>query len=308
MTILISGSLAYDRIMDFPGKFSDHILPDKIHILNVSFMVNSLTERCGGTAGNIAYNLALLEEKPYVLATAGKDFGTYRERFEKLGLPFDGIVELHEEFTASCYITTDKSNCQITGFNPGAMKFASLFQFEDIKKEGALAIISPGNLEDMIGYCNYYKTAGISHIVDPGQQIPWLSGEQLDQMITGSTMFISSDYELEMVKKATGFDIGDLQERTEIIITTFAEEGSLVLSRDKEEKIPVVTADEVKDPTGAGDAYRAGLIKGMVMKKDITTSAKMGATCASFCVEYNGTQEHRFTIDAFWDRYNQAFQ
>ena len=308
MTILISGSLAYDRIMDFPGKFSDHILPDKIHVLNVSFMVNSLTERCGGTAGNIAYSLALLEEKPFVLATAGKDFGTYHERFETLGLPFDGIVEMPDEFTASCYITTDKSNCQITGFNPGAMKFASLFQFEGIKKEDALAIISPGNLEDMIGYSEYYKTAGISHIVDPGQQIPWLTGEQLDQMITGSTMFISSDYELEMVKKATGFDIKTLQDKTEVIITTFADDGSRILTREGEEKIPVVTADKVVDPTGAGDAYRAGLIKGLMTEKAIVTSAKMGATCASFCVEYNGTQEHHFTLDAFWERHHKTFQ
>jgi len=308
MTILISGSLAYDRIMDFPGKFSDHILPDKIHVLNVSFMVNSLTERCGGTAGNIAYSLALLEEKPHVLATAGKDFGTYHERFEKLGLPFDGIIEMPDEFTASCYITTDISNNQITGFNPGAMKFASSFQFDRINKEYSLAIISPGNLEDMIEYCKYYKTAGISHIVDPGQQIPWLSGEQLDQMIAGSTMFISSDYELEMVKKATGFDIKTLQEKTEIIITTFADEGSRILTREREEKIPVVTTDKVVDPTGAGDAYRAGLIKGLMTKKDPVTSAKMGATCASFCVEYNGTQEHHFTLDAFWERFNLAFQ
>ena len=167
MTILISGSLAYDRIMDFPGKFSDHILPDKIHVLNVSFMVNSLTERFGGTAGNIAYSLALLKEKPFVLATAGKDFGTYRDRFEKLGLPFDGIVELPEEFTASCYITTDQSDNQITGFNPGAMKFASAFDFDGIDPSASLAIVSPGNLEDMIAYGKYYKTAKIDHIVDP---------------------------------------------------------------------------------------------------------------------------------------------
>jgi adenosine kinase len=308
MTILISGSLAYDRIMDFPGKFSDHILPEKIHVLNVSFMVNSLTERFGGTAGNIAYNLALLEEKPFVLATTGKDFGTYRERFEKLGLPFDGIVEMADEFTAGCYITTDKSNCQITGFNPGAMKYASSFNFDGIDTTESLAIISPGNLEDMIEYCKYYKIAKIAHIMDPGQQIPWLSGEQLDQMITGSRMLISNDYELEMIKKATGLTIEDLLEKTEIIITTFAEEGSRILTREGEEQIPVVTAKDVVDPTGAGDAYRAGLIKGMMTKKDLVTSAKMGAACASFCVEYNGTQEHQFTLDTFWDRYNQAFQ
>jgi adenosine kinase len=294
--------------MDFPGKFSDHILPDKIHVLNVSFMVNSLTERCGGTAGNIAYNLALLGENPLVLATAGKDFGTYRERFDKLGLPLDGIREIPEEFTAGAYITTDQSDNQITGFNPGAMKHPSLYKFDGIKENETVAIISPGNLEDMIEYSRYYKTAGISHIADPGQQIVWLTGKQLDEMITDATLFISNDYELEMVIKATGLNIRDLLKKTHTIITTIAEEGSIIISKDGEIKIPAVRADAVVDPTGAGDAFRAGLIKGMVMKKDLAICAQMGATCASFAVEQQGTQEHNFTLDAFWKRYRKTFE
>ena len=308
MNILTSGSIAYDRIMDFPGKFSDHILPDKIHVLNVSFMVNGLTERCGGTAGNIAYNLALLGERPLVLATAGKDFGTYQERFNKLVLPLDGIREIPEEFTASAYITTDQSDNQITGFNPGAMKHPSLFQFDGIKENETVAIISPGNLEDMIEYSRYYKTAGIAHIADPGQQIVWLTGKQLDEMITDATLFISNDYELEMVTKATGLKKGDLLKKTRTIITTLAEEGAIILTKDGEMKIPAVTADAVVDPTGAGDAFRAGLIKGMVMKKDLVICTQMGATCASFAVERHGTQEHYFTLDAFWERYRKTFE
>ena len=307
MQILTSGSLAYDRIMDFPGKFSDHILPDKIHVLNVSFMVNSLTERCGGCAGNIVYNLALLGEKPIALATAGKDFGTYRERFEKLGLPLDGIREIPEEFTAGAYITTDKSDNQITGFNPGAMKHPSLFKFDGIQKDDAIAIISPGNLEDMIEYGRYYKKAGIPHIADPGQQIVWLKGNQLKEMISGARLFISNDYELEMVMKTTGLNKEELLELTPVLLITLGEEGSVIITKDGEEKIPTVTAEAVLDPTGAGDAYRSGLIKGMVLKRDTIVCAQMGAVCASFAVECHGTQEHYFTEDAFWERYNTAF-
>ena len=307
MHILTSGSLAYDRIMDFPGKFSDHILPDKIHVLNVSFMVNSLTERCGGCAGNIVYNLALLGEKPLTLATAGKDFGTYRERFKDLGLPLEGIREIPEEFTAGAYITTDKSDNQITGFNPGAMKHPSLFNFDGIQKDDSIAIISPGNLEDMIEYSRYYKKSGISHIADPGQQIVWLKGDQLKEMISGASLFISNDYELEMVMKTTGLDRGDLLELTPALLITLGEEGSVIITKKGEVKIPAVTAKAVLDPTGAGDAYRSGLIKGMVLKKDLTASAQMGAVCASFAVECHGTQEHYFTQDDFWERYNTAF-
>lgn len=307
MQIFTSGSLAYDRIMDFPGKFSDHILPEKIHVLNVSFMVNSFTERCGGCAGNIVYNLALLGEKPMVLATAGKDFGTYGERFKNLGLPLEGIREIPEEFTAGAYITTDKSDNQITGFNPGAMKHPSLFKFEGIHKDDSIAIISPGNLEDMIEYSRFYKKAGISHIADPGQQIVWLKGDQLKEMITGASLFISNDYELEMVMKNTKLMKEDLLKMTPAIFTTLGEEGSVILTEEGEVSIPAVTADAVLDPTGAGDAYRSGLIKGMVMKKELTVCAQMGAVCASFAVECHGTQEHRFTQDAFWQRYGKTF-
>ena len=178
MQIFVSGSLAYDRIMDFPGRFADHILPEKIHILNVCFMVNGLTERFGGTAGNIAYNLALLGEKPVILATAGKDFGPYREWLTKLGLPLDGIKEIPEEFTAGAYITTDLSDNQITGFNPGAMKHRSEYKFDGVDPAAALAIVAPGSLEDMLAYTRAYKARGVPYIFDPGQSIPAWPGRR----------------------------------------------------------------------------------------------------------------------------------
>ncbi|MDL1969299.1 MAG: carbohydrate kinase family protein [Deltaproteobacteria bacterium] len=303
MKIFTSGSLAYDRIMDFPGEFEDHILPEKIHILNVCFMVNGLTEKFGGTAGNIAYSLSLLGEKPLILATAGKDFDSYETRLRQQNLSLTGIRRIPEEFTAGAYITTDKSDNQITGFNPGAMKYPSLYKFDGVDRKEAIAIIAPGNIEDMINYGRTYKKHRIPYIFDPGQSIPALSGDQMSEIITGSEMLISNDYELEMIKKATGLEKPDLIEMTKSIITTLGEEGSIVCYQRQETKIPSAKALTVSDPTGAGDAYRAGMIKGMVMGKDLVTSAKMGAVCASFSVEHHGTQEHKFTQKDFWSRY-----
>jgi adenosine kinase len=305
MKLFISGSMAYDRIMDFPGKFEDHILPDKIHVLNVSFEVNGLKENFGGTAGNIAYTLSLLKEKPTILAAVGADFDRYRRWLEENGIDLSGIRMIPDVFTAGAYITTDLSDNQITGFNPGAMKFTSDYTFSG-DFQNALAIISPGNTDDMIHYCRKYKDLGIAYIMDPGQQIPVLTGKRLKEMISGAKMLVSNDYELDMIKKAVGSGTDDLLRLTPIIITTLGENGSVVVSADGEERIPAIKAKQVVDPTGAGDAYRAGLIKGLVMGKKVAEAARMGAVCAAFSVECYGTQTHRFTVDEFWKRYEQT--
>jgi adenosine kinase len=307
MQILVSGSLAYDRIMDFPGKFSDHILPEKIHILNVCFVVKSLKEKFGGTAGNIAYNLALLGERPLILATAGKDFDRYEAWLSKHELPLSGISYIEEELTAGAYITTDMAGNQITGFNPGAMKYPSPQQFDKMNSRETLAVVAPGNVEDMATYTRSYKERKIPYIFDPGQQISALSGEQLVEMVTGSELLISNDYELEMIVQATGLGKDDLLQRTKAIISTLGEKGSLLSSQQYEVAIHAAKALRVKDPTGAGDAYRAGLIKGLVMGKELADAARMGATCASYAVECHGTQEHSFTDEGFWARHLATF-
>ena len=303
MEIFVSGSLAYDRIMDFPGRFSDHILPDKIHILNVCFTVNGLKEKFGGTAGNIAYSLALLGEQPHILASAGKDFDKYENWLRRNQLSPAGIRRITDELTAGAYITTDRADNQITGFNPGAMKYPSLFKFDGVNSEHALAIVAPGNLEDMYTYASVYKEKNIQYIFDPGQNIPEFSGEQLLEMLTGSSLLISNDYELEMIMRATGLDKARLLRRTRAIITTLGEKGSLLCTKDKEVHIPAAPVSQVSDPTGAGDAYRAGTIKGLVMGKDLSDAALMGAVCASYAVECHGTQEHHFSQEDFWARY-----
>ncbi|MFA5110835.1 MAG: carbohydrate kinase family protein [Desulfobaccales bacterium] len=307
MHIFVSGSLAYDRIMDFPGRFADHILPEKIHILNVCFMVNGLTERFGGTAGNIAFNLALLQERPIILATAGRDFGPYREWLEGLGLPLTGIKEIPQEFTAGAYITTDLSDNQITGFNPGAMKFTSDYRFDDLDPAAALAIVAPGSLEDMRIYTRAYKYRGVRYIFDPGQSIPAWGGDDLKEMAYRALALIVNDYELEMFRQKTGLDEAGVLTLTPTLITTRAEQGSMIRTAQGVVEIPAVPARQVQDPTGAGDAYRAGLLKGLALGLDWPEAARMGAILASFSVEHQGTQEHRLTVPEFWQRYTENF-
>ncbi len=307
MNIYISGSLAYDRIMDFPGRFSDHILPDKIHILNVCFTVNGMVEKLGGTAGNVAYSLSLLGEKPVVLATIGKDYSAYFEWLRQNGLPLDGIRVIEDEFTAGAYITTDKSDNQITGFNPGAMKHQAEYELHDKDAGDSICLIAAGNLRDMIRYAASCRVRGIQYICDPGQSLTQWEGKALTDWIEGSMALISNDYELELIMKMTGMDKKKLLGLTETIITTVGEKGSVVSTMHSEDSICAAKTTDVVDPTGAGDAYRAGLLKGLVTGKDILTSARMGAVTAVYAVEHYGTQEHRFSYEIFLKRYRENF-
>jgi len=304
MNIITSGSLAYDRIMDFPGYFSDHILPEKIHVLNVSFTVNSMIERFGGTAGNIAYGLSLLGEKPIILATIGRDYHRYFEWLMKNNIACDNVMIIKEELTASAYITTDQADNQITGFNPGAMKYPSSFNFDKINPKESIAIIAPGNLEDMMNYSVTCKAKDIDYIFDPGQSLPMWDGQDLIQCIEGSKILVSNDYELELIINKTGLDKNKLLQCTNSIIVTLGELGSRVYTPDCEINIPAIKPKKVVDPTGAGDAYRAGLIKGLIQCSNIEQSAKMGSVCASFAVECYGTQEYYFSLMEFEERFD----
>jgi adenosine kinase len=307
MNIYISGSMAYDRIMDFPGKFSDHILPDKIHILNVCFTVNGMVEKFGGTAGNIAYSLSLLRERPLILATIGKDYDRYYAWLQKNKISVDGIRIIRDEFTAGAYITTDKADNQITGFNPGSMKYQSEFPFKNIVPDSSIALLAPGNLQDMIEYAKVYREKGVQYICDPGQSLTAWDAEAFTEWINGSSMLVSNDYELEMIMKMTGKDKRGLLSLTKTIITTLGEKGSLISTSEKEIPIPSARVHRVLDPTGAGDAFRAGLIKGIVTEKKIQTAAQMGAVSATYAIENYGTQEHRYSFEDFVKRYQENF-
>ena len=307
MEILVSGSLAYDRIMDFPGRFSDHIMPDKIHMINVSFTVNSLTEKFGGTAGNIAYALSLLGEKPRILATIGRDYQTYFQWLERRGIATQDIRIIDEEFTASAYITTDAADNQITGFNPGAMKYPSGCDLANVDPGDCIAVVAPGNLQDMADYTRRHQELGIFSIFDPGQSLPAWDGDQLAATIGRSKMLISNDYELSMITNQTGLTVEQLLERVETIITTKAEKGCAVVTKGGTVTVPVASADTVVDPTGAGDAFRGGLIKGLVQGHDVVRAAQMGSVCGHYAVQSSGTQEYSFTLDDFTSTLEQNF-
>ncbi len=307
MQMYISGSLAIDRIMTFPGKFQDHILPDKLHMLNVCFLVDGLEERWGGTAGNIAYTLALLGEKARILSSAGKDFAAYRKRLESYGILLDGVREVADDFTASAYITTDLGDNQITGFNPAAMNTPCAYTFPNLGHEPAIAIVAPGNLEDMMQLPELYRSKGIPYLFDPGQNTTAFSGEQLLSAIDGASMLVSNDYELELILKSTGLTPASLLERTERVLTTLGEQGCKMLDREGEYKIPAVQVAQAVDPTGAGDAFRAGLLKGLAQGLELNICCCLGVTAASFCVECQGTQAHTFSAENFRTRYEANF-
>jgi adenosine kinase len=302
MNIVVSGSLAYDRIMDFPGYFADHILPGKIHVLNVCFQVNGMREKFGGTAGNIAYALTLMGERPVISAAIGHDYHRYLAWLTKNGLSSDSIRIVEDEFTASAYITTDLADNQITGFNPGAMKYSSFFDFDGLRPQEMMVIVSPGNLEDMVNYPKICKERGIDYIFDPGQSLPMLDAKDIVQAVEGCLILISNDYEFDMIISKTGLGKDDLVRRARNIITTLGQTGSRVITPEGEILILAAKPRKVEDPTGAGDSYRGGLISGLARGRNIAHSAMMGSVCASFAVECHGTQEYSFTPEEFDER------
>jgi adenosine kinase len=302
MKIVVSGSLAYDRIMDFPGKFSDHILPEKIHILNVAFQVNGVKVRFGGTAGNIAYALTLLGERPVISATIGHDYHPYFAWLAKNGISTDNIKIIEEDFTASAYITTDLLNNQITGFHPGAMKYSSSLDFDHLDPIDTMVIISPGNLDDMAKYPGQCKALGVDYIFDPGQSLPMLSAKELVQAIDGCRMLVSNEYEMELILKKTGLGQESLLDLAGTIIVTRGELGSRVFTHEGSIDVQAVKPARVLDPTGVGDSYRGGLIAGLARGLSLEQAARMGTVCASFCLECYGTQDYRFSLQEFNER------
>lgn len=304
--ILISGSVAYDRIMNFPGHFKDQILPNKLHILNVSFFLKSMEESFGGTAGNIAYNLSLLGERPTILANVGKDFTDYKKWLIKNKIDLSQVKIFSKEQTASAYIITDLDDNQIAGFFPGAM-FKTVSSPSRIPKS-KIAIVSPQNPIDMVRLPEIFKRRKIDYIFDPGQQIASLNGAQLKKAIKGSKMLIGNDYEISLVKKKTGWSTKSILTTTEILITTLGVKGSEVRSKGLVYKIPKVKRKKTVDPTGAGDAYRAGIIKGLINNWPLLKTARTAAVTSVYAVEKQGTQNHKFTKQQFEARYRQNFK
>jgi adenosine kinase len=303
--ILTCGSLAYDRIMDFDGNFSEHFMPDKLHSINLSFFVSPPKEDFGGTAGNIAYSLSLLSQPACVVATAGTDFMRYEAWLKEHGINV-GSIARSELPTAAAYIMTDKKDNQITAFSGSSatQAYAKDIPYTDY----AAAIVSPTNKDDMVRVSEEAKAAGIPFFFDPGQQLPMFSGEELQTAIQGATGVFVNDYELALVLEKTGWTEQDIVANAEFLVVTLGAEGSRIVTKEGGQQVSVVAAKEVLDPTGAGDAFRAGFLAGHTRAFPLSTCAKLGSAVAAYAVECYGTQNHRFTLEQLKSRYEGTYK
>jgi adenosine kinase len=304
---LICGSVAYDTILVFPDRFKAHILPDKIHILNVAFLVPEMRREFGGCAANIAYGLNLLGDRGLPMATAGHDFGPYRERLQSLGISVAHVTVVDGTFTAQAFITTDLDDNQITAFHPGAMQQAHVNQVSDVRAEIALGIVAPDGRQAMIEHAAQFAAAQIPFIFDPGQGLPMFGGEELNSFIEQATWVAVNDYEWGLLQQKTGSSAADIAARVEALIITRGAEGSEIHTQGRTFSIPSVKPRALVDPTGCGDAYRAGLIHGLLHGLDWESTGRVASLMGSIKIESRGPQNHSFTLAEFRTRYQQCF-
>ena len=295
--ITVTGSLAFDHIMDFPGKFSDHIMPDKIHRINLSFLVNTLKKQRGGTAGNIAYNLALLQIPVSIAGAAGADFAEYAKFLQNAGVDVSKIKIIENESTSSAFIMTDLSDNQITAFYPGAMKENAGL----ILEKADLAVISPNDPKAMVNFTRQCQDSNTPYMLDPGMQLPSLDAEDLKNMVNNATILIGNDYEISLLSNKIQVP------SVRIIITTLGEKGSIIQTKDQKLEIKSGKPKETVDPTGAGDAFRAGFLAGYIKDLDLRVCGQMGSVAACYAVEKYGTTSHAFTVEEFQERYKENF-
>jgi adenosine kinase len=315
MSSLICGSVAYDTIMNFEGKFVDQILPEQIHILNVAFMVPTMRREFGGCAGNIAYNLKLLGGDPVIMATVGGDVGPYIERLKQLQIDHSHIRQIEQAFTAQAMITTDQSNNQITAFHPGAMNESHLNTVSSVVKErlqnnkveAKYGIVAPDGREGMWSHCHQLAEAGIPLIFDPGQGLPMFSGSELLVLIELASFLAVNDYEGEMLCQRTGLSLTKIAERVKALIVTKGAQGADIYSDGKCIAIPPVPVSQILDPTGCGDAFRGGLLFGLENGMDWETTGRLASLMGSIKIAHQGPQNHQFTKAEIAEQFNTAF-
>lgn len=307
MNLVLSGSIAYDYLMTFPGRFRDHILADRLDRLSLSFLVDSLTRRRGGIAANIAYTMALLGEHPVVLATAGEDFSEYRAWLEQNGVDTSAIRIVPGLMTASFFVSTDQVNAQIASFYPGAMARAAELRFADLALKPDLAVISPNDPSAMVGYVDECRRLGIPFLYDPSQQIVSLDSEALRFGIAHGRALFCNDYEFGLISEKTGLGLDAIVEQVEFLVITRGEHGADVYQAGHTLHVPAVAPDRMIDPTGVGDAFRGGFLKGFAHGLPLGRCGQMGALAATYCLEQEGTQGHHFNLEAFLDRMRRVF-
>jgi len=306
MRTLICGSLAYDNIMVFPDHFKNHILPDKIHILNVSFLVPEMRREFGGCAGNIAYNLQLLGGTPVIMATVGDDFSPYASRLARLGLEQTHIRPIADTFTAQAFITTDLDDNQITAFHPGAMNYAHENQVDEAQ-DIRLGIIAPDGREGMLEHARQFHAAGIPFIFDPGQGLPMFNGEELLQFVELADYVALNDYEAQLMQDRTGHTLEELSQRVTALIVTLGARGSVIHAGGKSITIPPVKATQVVDPTGCGDAFRSGLLYGIVHGFDWETTGRLASFMGALKIAQRGAQNHSLRREEIAARVHAEF-
>jgi len=306
MSALICGSIAFDTIMVFHDRFRNHILPEQVHILNVSFLVPELRREFGGCAGNIAYNLALLGGAGRPMGTVGEDFGPYADWLDRHGIARDQVRVVPGTYTAQAYITTDRDDNQITAFHPGAMSYAHLNRVEDAQGV-TLGLVSPDGRQGMIEHAEQFVAAGIPFMFDPGQGMPMFDGPALERFASQATWLAFNDYEAKLMAERTGKGPEALAQRAAAVIVTRGAAGSLVFTRERVYEIPAAPAAAVVDPTGCGDAYRAGLLYGLMNGLDWETTGRIAALMGAIKVEQPGTQNHRFGRAELAARFKEAF-
>tara|TARA_R110002073_G_scaffold170566_4_gene327542 strand:+ start:362 stop:1312 length:951 start_codon:yes stop_codon:yes gene_type:complete len=306
MHTLICGSIAYDTIMVFQDQFKNHILPEKIHVLNVAFLVPELRREFGGCAGNIAYNLQMIGGKPLMMATVGDDYQPYAYRLENLNLPQTYIRQIKHTFTAQAFITTDLDDNQITAFHPGAMNFSQQNSVTDAT-DVALGIIAPDGRDGMIQHAREFYEAGIPFMFDPGQGLPMYSGEELLDFINKADYIAVNDYEGQLLQERTGRALESLANETKALIVTKGYQGSVIYADGKQIEIPCVKPTEVVDPTGCGDAYRAGLLYGIANNMDWQSTGQLGSLMGALKIAQRGGQNHRFSRDNIDQLYFENF-
>jgi adenosine kinase len=306
MKILVTGSVAYDTIMVFPDRFKNHLLADQLHILNVCFLTPEMRREFGGTAANIAYNLRLLGEDPLVMATVGEDIGPYLSRLEKLGIGSRLLKRVAGQFTAQAFITTDLDDNQITAFHPGAMNFSHENRI-DAGLDAAVAIIGPDGKQGMLEHARQCAAHGVRYMFDPGQGLPMFSAEELDRLIADATYVAVNDYEGRMLEEKTGRRLQEIADDVEAMICTQGAKGSHILASGQRHEIPCVEADAVVDPTGCGDAYRAGLLYGIVHGWDWPRTGRLAAVMGAIKIAQRGAQNHAPSRAEIEARFHRAF-
>lgn len=306
MKLIVTGSIAYDYLMSFPGKFTEHFLPEHMQRVSLSFLVDSMDKRRGGCAPNIAYTLALLGERPYLMASAGQDFGEYRQWLEAAGIDTSLVLQVPAKFTASFFCSTDTENNQIASFYTGAMANAAELSFRTVADAG-LVVISPNDPAAMVQYAEECRTLRIPFIFDPGQQCARMSGNELRDGITGARVVICNDYEFELIRQKTGLAEDDVLNMSEVLIITRGEAGCSLYQAGQRTDIPAVVPNRIVDPTGVGDAFRGGLMKGMATGAPYVVSAQLGSVAATYALEHLGGQSHAYRYQDFKARYEEHF-